>query len=176
MLSANEITEILRANKAQELAKAYLEITGKPLDFKCGSCLQDARKVIGVHLKQLIEQSAPLHLYLVNPSKETLYQISQGGGHYDKIEVCDTFEYAQSQLSKDAVNIISNDAFFDHTILEAKKIKLYERYELECFTWNGNGHATLKQGEVRCWIQRGNKQGFQVSNPFDEIHCICLSE
>lgn len=171
MLSAHEIQQALKSGNANQLADAYELITGKPLDRHCGSCLTDARTVLQVELRRIELESAPLHLYLINPSEETLWQCERLQV-FDKITVVENHDACKAQFQPEAVNILSQDSFFDSTITEARKIKPYVVYALDAYKWNGNGHATLERGNVTVWISRGNKQGFSVTNPYRIIHAF----
>lgn len=180
MLSANEIRQALKSNNG--IAEAYEAVTGKPLNRSCGDCIRDAKIVLQASLNEIERESSPLHLYLIDPSEETIWQNEQLG--FDKITIVDSEQSAFLLFEDNAVNIISQDAFFDSTLSVVKQIKTYQAYVLDCYKWNGNGHAIIEKGSPCVWIFRGKlkKQislsglkGYIVSNPYGDVHALRLT-
>lgn len=181
MLSANEIREVINGKDKARLSQVHLELIGKEINRNCGDCIRDAHIALQVYIRELEYQAAPIHLYLINPIEETLLQI-EGNPDYSKVMLVQSSKVAFSLFESNAVNIIADNAFFDSTISNVKKIKPYEAYALDCYQWNGNGHAELTDS-IGAWVVRGMlkkdvthlsqlHKGYIVSNPCGEIHAI----
>lgn len=177
------LNEIRHALKTGNVADLYESISGKKIDRNCGQCIADAKIYLQAKVLELEREFSLIHLYLINPSEETLWQNEQNPA-FNKIEIV---AYPQQAfiLFEDAVNIIAQDVFFDTTISQVKQIKPYQAYALDFYKWNGNGTAT-HHSEKAAWIFRGKIKrqisdlsklstiGYVVSNPFDIIHSLRL--
>lgn len=178
MLSVHEIRQVLKSGNRNKIAEAYKSVTGNSVNLNCGDCIQDARIVLQAHINDIERSQSPINLYLINPSPEVLSQ-NQEHPALTKVIPVQSAEEAFSLFEPDTVNIIAQDAFFDETLPVAKKIKPWEVYALDCYTWNGNGHATLERGNPGVWIFRGKSKFSSlselkghVSNPYTLVHAI----
>lgn len=178
MLSANEILK----SDSGKIADTYQEITGKQIDGKCGDCIRDARVVIQAYFREQERLSEPIHIYLINPSEESLWQ-NHNNPQVSKVTQVESFTQAFDLFEDNAVNIIAQNAFFDETISLVKQIKPYQAYALDAYLWNGNGHATLMKNNPCAWVFRGkvkkrialpdlNRSGYVVTNPCINIHLL----
>lgn len=178
----NEIRHALKTGAG--IAELYETISGKKIDHNCGECITDAKKYLEVKLNELEREYSPIHVYLLNPSEETLLQ-NQDNPAISKLTVVESIEQALTSFDQNAVNVIAQDVFFDSTLPKAKQIKPYQAYAIDFYKWNGNGSAILQKNSPCVWVFRGKakrisdlsnltKSGYVVSNPFDDVHALRL--
>ena len=171
------LSEIRLALKTGKVAELYERISGKKIDYNCGQCIADAKIYLQVKEQELLRELAPIHVYLLNPSQESLLQ-NQDNPHISKLIVAESTKQAIDSFESDAVNVIAHDVFFID-ITKVKQIKPYQAYALCLCKWNGNGTAK-KESDIAAWVFRGkarrelNLSGYVVSNP--EIHALRLVE
>lgn len=165
------------------VGELYERISGKKIDYNCSQCIADARKYLEVKVLELEREFSPIHLYLINPSEETLWQNQQNTA-FSKIELVAYPQQAFVLFEDETVNVLAQDVFFDHTICKAKQIKPYQAYALDFYRWNGNGIATLQSNSPSAWVFRGKVKrqisdlsklsGYVVTNPHDDVHALRL--
>lgn len=183
----SDIRNVLRSSDSNKIADLYTSISGRTLDRNCGSCIADAKIYLQAKILELERENSPIHLYILSPSEETLWQ-NQNNPAVNKLVVVESPVHAFSLFEPEVVNVICRDSFFDSTLSAAKQIKPYQAYAIDCYGWNGNGHARLLKGIPCAWVFRGkirrqindlselSKTGYVISNPFDIIHALRLTE
>lgn len=183
----SDIRNVIRSNDSNKIADLYNSLSGNTLDRNCGSCIADAKIYLQSKILELERENAPIHLYLLNPSDESLYQ-NQNNPSINKLVIVESAVQAFGLFEPEVLNVIAKDSFFDTTLSKAKQIKPYQAYAIDCYGWNGNGHAKLQKGNTCAWVFRGklrrqisdlselSKTGYVISNPFDTIHALRLTE
>lgn len=179
------LSEIRHALKTGNVGELYERISGKKIDYNCGQCIADAKIYLQTKANELEREFSPIHLYLINPSEETLWQNQQNTA-FSKIEIVAYPEQAFVLFEDEVVNVIAQDVFFDSTICKVKQIKPYQAYALDFYKWDGNGKAVLQSNSPCAWVFRGkakksisdlsglSRLGYVVSNPFQDVHALRL--
>lgn len=179
----NEIRHALKSGDNNKIASLYESISGKTIDRNCGECISDAKIALKVRLAEMERESFPIHLYLLNPSEETIWQ-NENNPSLERVLIVNTIGEAFRYFNDNTVNIIAQDVFFDLTLPAVKQIKPYQAYALDGYDWNGNGSARLVKNNPCAWVFSGKAKqitdlskltGYVVSNPFDSVHALRLT-
>lgn len=183
----SDIRNVLKSSDSNKIADLYNSLSGRTLDRNCGACIADAKIYLQSRILELERENSPIHVYLLSPSEESIWQ-NQNNPAINKLVIVESTVQAFGLFGPEVVNVIAKDSFFDTTLSKAKQIKPYQAYALDCYGWNGNGHAQLIKGNTCAWVFRGklrrqitdlselSKTGYVISNPFDIIHALRLTE